>query len=208
MNDVSVEFCHIYQDKRFGEEQKRSISLLKNILHELETKQKTYITSVLVDDFHVEKEKEKWELSSLLEHMKSYHIMPDMIAMESKFTTVADHIISLIPERYKKREYFRKEKKHVMFFCDEYYKFALKDSYEQEDVHKCVILSCAWLLCKLGTYTFPANSITYHDAPCVQSHEVISILDKKYEKVERHVLHLLSAIGLEKEREKINYVFY
>lgn len=100
MNDVSVEFCHIYQDQPFGVEQQRSISLLKDILHELETKQKTYITSVLVDDFHVEKE--KWELASLLEQMKSYHIMPDMIAMESKFTTVADHIISLIPERYKK----------------------------------------------------------------------------------------------------------
>lgn len=206
MNDVSVEFCHMYQDQPFGEEQQTSISLLKDVLQELEKKQKTYITSVLVDDFHVEQE--KWELSSLLEHMKSYHITPDMIAMESKFTTIADHIISLIPERYKKIEYFRKEKKHVVFFCDEVHKFALKDIYEQEDVHKCVILSCAWLLCKLGTYTFPANSITYRDAACFQSHEVISILEKKYEKVERHVLHLLSAIGLEKEREKIRYVFY
>ena len=206
MNDVSVEFCHIYQDQSFGEEQQRSISLLKDVLQELERKQKTYVTSVLVDDFHVEKE--KWELTLLLENMKSHHIMPDMIAMESQFTTVAEGIISLIPEKYKRREYFRKEKKHVMFFCDEYHKFALKDSYEQEDVHKCVILSCAWLLCKLGHYAFPANSITYRDASCVQSHEVISILDKKYEKVERQVLHLLSAIGLEKEREKINYVFY
>jgi len=202
-----IEFAHIYNDKSFGEEQQTSIEILQEVTMRFHSENQPYVTSVLIDNFNVEQQ--KWEVNYLLEHTAKWGVIPDMVAFEGSFTEVAESIIEQIPSSFKKYEYFRKEKKHVLFFQNGTHKFALKDIYDDHVRHKCVILSTAWLLCKLGVKSYPKDSfLPLKENTAVQGNRIVSILDKKYEKVEQNVLRLLSSLGLEEEKKKIDYIFY
>jgi hypothetical protein len=208
LNDVHIEFSHIYGDQAFGIEQIQSIVIMNEMVKELRQEGKKVVTSILIDDYHAKYQ--LWSNSDeLMKQVRKHGETPDIIALESAFVNIANEIISQIPASFKRIESFRKEKKSVLFFNDGIRKFALKDIYQDRERHKCVMLSCAWLFCKLGLVNFPEGSLqTTREVSAFQSHGVISILDKRYEKVEQNVGKLLSVLVEEKNTDRVQYIYY
>lgn len=207
MNDVIIEFSHIYSDKKFGYEQIKSVEILNQLTNQLKQSNKSFSTSVLIDDFHVNNE--KWNIDYLIDNTEKFGNVPDFVAFEGSFSEIADKVIERIPNEYLKFEYFKKDKKHVLFFENEHKKFALKDIFSDKQVYKCVTFSTAWMLCRLGVYHFPKDSIhIINQNISIESSEVISILSKKYKKIEDNVLVLLSSMGYSNLIKKIQYIYY
>src|SRR3989344_8660137 len=50
MTKYNIEFAHIYADKNFGDEQERSINVLKSLIKELEFQKSEFVTCILIDE--------------------------------------------------------------------------------------------------------------------------------------------------------------
>lgn len=207
MIDVHIEFAHIYKDQPFSKEQIESIHLLKRTIDSLEREGKSFITSILIDDYHAKEA--KWDDLDLLRNMEKRNAVPDYLFYEKSFMELANRLVEMIPNQNKRVEHFKKEGKDVVFFVDESSKFALQDIYADRVEPKCVTLSCAWILCKLGVFDFPAEGflpICQSDAePC---RSALTILPKQFMLVEENVMRLMTALGKEREKQQVQYLFY
>ncbi|WCF11608.1 hypothetical protein NDS46_30140 (plasmid) [Paenibacillus thiaminolyticus] len=207
MYDAHIEFSHIYRDKPFSQEQIDSILITKKLSDEFFRQGKTITTSVMIDDYHIQNS--VWSNEYLFESLQRWGYLPDQIVSERSFLRLSQHIISLIPDELKSIETFKKEKKKVVFFEDGRCKFALKDVYGDREVVKCVALSCAWMLSKLGIFPFPENSFqTLTSKKLQSSNMIITVLDKKYMPLEDKVITLIECLGYGKEKKRIQYYFY
>jgi hypothetical protein len=207
MNHAHVEFCHFYSDQEFGTEHADSINILLDVTRDFRLKDVDFVTSILIDDVNVEENKHGYNY--VLDRVKLYGTRPNFVAFESRFTEVAEKIITLLPPSKITLEKFKQDDKSVLFFNSDGKKFALNDIYEDHKVFKCVTLSAAWLLCKLGLIKFPHNSyIDITVGADISAEKIISILPKKYQQVEENVLDIVSALGYESELHRIQHIFY
>ena len=80
--DYNIEFAHIYADEEFGEEQAKSIDIVKTVISNLKKSNKSFVTSVLIDEFHpvVFKLNE----NEMVEEFRKYDVEVDFIGYESK----------------------------------------------------------------------------------------------------------------------------
>lgn len=207
MTDVHIEFAHIYQDQPFSQEQIDSIQILKKITKDLAQEGRSYQTSVLIDDYHIEQR--LWEQEDLIEDMQLQGVKPDFLVSESSLYSLADKVVDLIPPQFKRSESFRKEGKTVTFYVNGDKKFALKDTYRDRIEMKCVSLSCAWMLMKLGVMKDEKCDITSLTGEgLTDSKGIIVVLDKKYMAIEENVLELLACLGYQGIIKSIQYVFH
>lgn len=207
MIDIHIEYAHIYKDQPFSNEHIKSIHLLKRTLDRLKREGKSFVTSILIDDYHAAEA--QWDDLDLLRNMEKRDAVPDYLFYEKSFVELANHITEMIPEQNKRVERFKKEEKDVVFFVDESSKFALQDIYVDRIEPKCVSLSCAWLMCKLGILDFPEEGVL----PICQNDieptlNVLTILPKNYMLVEENVMRIMIALGKENEKERVQYLFY
>lgn len=190
MINTHIEFAHIYQDKFIEEEQINSILILKK----LNLCKENNIFSILVDDYNL-KEK-KWNNAYLIEKIKEHNVQLDFIFFESKFKNKVEELIDKLPKENLKIETFKKEKKTVLFYKKNNKKIALKTKYlSGEEKYSCIALSTCWKLSKLGHFTFPEDSYMELNNKSLNIETTITILPKKYKKVEDNVCFLINEIN-------------
>lgn len=207
MNDLHIEFSHIYQDEPFSNEHETSVLILKELLRNYQQNGQTVVTSILIDDYH--SQEHVWSENELLDQVSSFGCQPDVLAFEGSFVKLASDLINELPEQFKRIEHFCKEKKCVVFFVDGQVKFSLLDQFAYEDVPKCVLLSCTWLLCKLGILPFPKDSFKrLNQEVDLSSRTILSILPESYRSVEENVYRLLLALGYENEIKRVQYIYF
>lgn len=202
MINTHIEFAHIYQDKFIEEEQINSISILKR----LNLCKETNTFSILVDDYNL-KEK-KWNNSYLIEKIKEHNIPLDFIFFESKFKNKVKDLINKLPKENIKIETFKKEKKKVIFYKKNNKKIALKTIYlSGKEKYSCIALSTCWKLSKLGYFKFPENSYMKLNNKSLNRNNTITILPKKYKKIEDNVCVLIKEIN-NNILGNIKYIYY
>lgn len=102
--DFNIEYAHIYADEFhkdviIGEEQIRSIEVVKQIIGNLESTGKTYSLNILVDDYNEEATKVDEEV--LFSQLNEIGSPPDHIMRESQLAvSSAEILIEAMPERY------------------------------------------------------------------------------------------------------------
>ncbi|MFF2532322.1 hypothetical protein ACFVS2_25770 [Brevibacillus sp. NPDC058079] len=206
MNDIHIEFAHIYKDQPFGQEQIKSVSIMMDMVRKLNEEGRSVLTTVLVDDYHLSSE--PWSDDYLLEQIGGLGHTPDFIAYEGTFAELANEIIDDLPASVKVVEPFHRDQKEVLFYVSGECKFALKDIYKDREEIKCVTLSCAWMMAKLGLKPFPSNGLKRIRERDIESKQIVSVLPKQYMKVEENVMKLLGVLGYDEEKERIHYNFY
>lgn len=190
MTNVSVEIGHIYQDMEL---ESNYLEVLKESLRIVEDKKfKHFSNKILIDDLNI-KEK-KWSVEELISFLKTHKFDIDFLFFESKFASLAEDFIDSLPKNKLITESFRKEKKQCLFLKDNGQKIKLKETYENDFVHySCPLLSCLWQLCRVGICPFPEASFLSlkGDSPVLHS-QTFTILEEKYETIEKQVLSLLT----------------
>jgi hypothetical protein len=203
--DFHIEFSHIYADEEFGEEQISGILKLKEVIENLKAEGKTFITSILIDDFNPVQLKLDEDI--FLSKVRSYGVPIDFVAYESKFCPVANKIIKTLPNSNLIFEYFNSSNKEILVLNSNGKKIGLRERRSMKQKHTCAILSSAWTLCRLGCYNFPKGSLKKLSNKSYQAKEILTILPKKYMKSEDKVIEIIQSAKFSKLLTKVHYVF-
>ena len=199
----SVEVAHIYQDEPLN------IDYIRSLKQSIETVQSLglndYSIKILIDDLHVDNEK-SWGLHELLYILYSENIPVDYIAFESAFQFSKENILDFISPENLRWESFRKENKRVLFYTDGEMKFALKTEQNGGEKYTCTFLSFCWHLCRLGVIEYPLHSVLpLNNNKKIQCQKTLTLLDKKYKKIEDRVQRLLNNVV---SSDRISYHYF
>lgn len=181
----NIEYSHFYGHEQYGEEHVHSARIAMETIASLRGHR--IGTFVFVDDRACSKSQ---LANTLLQFERNCPIMPGFIGYESTYGNIAEDIIKQIPaHRLKYQDGLRLGPIKLMQHADHSY--------------TCAALSAAWMLCRLGMYKHPA-AVGIMESPDV----TITILPKRYERVEENVKKIIRACGREDLLSKIDHIYF
>jgi len=206
MLDYNIEFAHIYADEPFGNEQFKSMELLKKVIAKLKKEGKTFVISILIDEFHPVVF--KLDENEIIEEFKKQGIVVDFIGYESKLGSIADEIIKELPKSMLKLEHFNKPEKEVLLLKNHNGKIGLKEEFEFMYRHTCALLSASWSLCRLGEFKIPQDAIHNLTNKSFEAKKLITILPEKYHPVEDKVIDIIKSTKFKNSVKNMEYEFF
>lgn len=204
--DYNIEFAHIYADEEFGEEQLKSMEILKKIILKLKKAGKTVVISILIDEFHPVVF--KLDENKIIEEFKKHGIKVDFIGYESKLGIIADKIVKELPKSKLKLEHFHKPEKKVLMLEENNKNIGLKEEFKFMSRHTCALSSCSWSLCRLGVFKIPPDAIRNLTKTCFEANKIITILPEKYRAVENRVIEIINTTKYKKAVKNMEYDFF
>ena len=197
--EYNIEFAHIYADQKFGNEQIRSIEILRDLINSLRKQGKSFVTTVLIDDYNPKKN--NLDENAFVNKIKSLNIPLDFIAYESKLNQIGDKLIADLP-----RQLLRVEGKKNIFLEINNKSIKLRDSIGFQLKNTCTLLTASWLLCRLGIYKIPSDSINrLNKVGTFEANKIITILPEKYRKSESRALDIIKSLGKDDILKHIEY---
>src|SRR3989344_1890712 len=169
MTKYNIEFAHIYADKNFGDEQERSINVLKSLIKELEFQKSEFVTCILIDE--VSPEKITLDEKEFINNVLKYNVPIDFLAYESKLAPVAEELIKEIPKEDINKERFND--REVILLRKGKDKIGLKES---SGKYSCSLLIAAWVLCRLGVYKLPDSAVKSRTLKEFIADKIITVL--------------------------------
>jgi hypothetical protein len=187
MVDYNIEFAHIYSDKKFGVEQKKSIEILKAVILKCLKKRLTFSCCVLIDDYNPKVK--KLQLKSFLHELDKCNVYPHFIGFESKLVEKKFFLLNSIENHKIRKSYLRyiKNKKHV----------------------PCSFLVAIWYLYRLGLLSLSSGIYRcYKHSNMFQGKKIINILHEKYRKAEEDAMEILRHSKFSDQIKNIETIFY
>ena len=204
--DYNLEFAHIYADEQFGPEQAKSVACANEVMTRLSAAGKTFVTSVLIDDFNPANN--TLDENEFIVQLKVNNTPVDFIGYESRFTAVADLVIRELPTSMLTLKHFHHPDKSVLMLQDGPLKIGLEEK-KPKLKHPCAILSAAWTLCRLGVYQLPDGGIkVLNPKQKFVAHKTITILPEKYRAGEERVLEIIKNLPYRDRLPDIEYQFF
>jgi len=186
--DYSIEYAHIYADKEFGIEQKKSIEVLRKTLARLKKLNKNYSLSVLVDEYN--STDLKLDIKKFVAKLGKLGVCPDFICFESELIKYSSLLLGKTTSRIRK-EYSRYIMNHNKFPCS--------------------FLIAIWYLKRLGII-----KSTEKELDCVSgvsresftASKIITILPTKYRGVELKALEIIGSTPFKRRLTDIVDIFF
>lgn len=180
-----IEYGHIYYEDILNnqipvDEIQHSIDVTVAYMNEHPNEQ--FETVVLLDDKNYDlTDVEKSDLVLFVsDYYASLGLRPDSIYFEKVFYNDIMRIYSNIAKEKLKVEYFKRDDKYVEFLQTDNYKIPLKNIKDSQVTYSCQMLASLWTLMKSEIY---------------KEKQIVTVLNKKYHKVEMHILDLLTHSG-------------
>ncbi len=197
MSKYNIELAHIYVDELFGENQRKSLDIFKE---KVKKNLRDYTTTLLVDDYNPKTN--FLDIPSMLKEITKLDVSVDFLVFESTLTPYCDKILQKIPKKYLKAKLFGT--KHVLLLDYDGKLIGLRD---QNGKYSCSLLIAAWILCRLGYFSFQDFAFNNSRKDFVAKN-LINILEKKYYESEMKVFDILRASGFGEVIKKIKYFWY
>jgi len=186
--DYNIEYSHIYTSESFGDPQKKSVIILKNLIKNLKKKKKKYTLSILIDDYNPSSH--ILDIKHFLYQLRKFKAFPDYVMLESKLATLKDLLLKNIIDPQIRKEYFT--------------------YFQKKNKLPCSFLISIWYLTRLGR--LPINSSLFFQANTKKPFEakyLINILPRKYRDTsEKRSQKIIKASIFEKAIRKIKYIYY
>lgn len=183
--DYNIEYCHIYVNENFTTEHYRAVNLLKTAINDLEKKNLSYTTSVLIDDYNPTEK--VLNVKSFIKELDCMGGKADHVVYESKLTRLKDDMLGVMRGKLKRRYqlYINKTGK-----CP------------------CSFLVAAWYLLRLGIFT-DGQIIKPKKTKPFAAKQIITILPQRYGSVEKRALEILeSTVYADDVRDNIEHIFF
>ncbi len=170
--DYSIEFARIFTDQEFGDEQRGSISLAREVVQELQKNQRTYGTYVLIYDYNPKTQ--SLAGSDYIDELDREGLRPNYWAYESTLAAHCREFLKLVTERKVRKSYER---------------------YTQEGHSPCSLLTAIWYAIRLGKIEPSTRVFTPYEYSTTP--RLINVLPRKYEESEQKTLRLLRAANID-----------
>jgi len=197
--DYNIEFAHVYSDQvGLNEEQIESAKVTKKLIDNLIKQNKTFVLTLLVDEYHPEFH--KLNFNKFLKELEKFGVPPTYIAYESRMISAAKLLLKAIPKDMKKTVKFHPKipiKEEITYLINNNKEIKLKT--KAQVVHfsryTCALLSCAWVLLRFGVIQAKnAVELTGLTEPKpFAGKNIINVLPKKYKGVEIANKNLIKA---------------
>ncbi len=185
--DYNIEYSHIYTDEEFGFEQRKSIKILKNVTERLKRAKKSYVLTVLIDEYN--SIEPTLSIKNFLGYLEKFKAKPDFVCYESQLVSSYKLLLKkMIPSLRKK--YVKYIEKHKKIPCS----FLIALSY----------------LKRLGLLKIRGpelDSLKEPSQPFVAK-KIITILPRKYQAVEMKALKIIEATRFKRYLENILNIFF
>jgi hypothetical protein len=185
--EYNIEYAHIYTNERFGIEHIKSIKKLHNIINKLKQLNKTYVLTVLIDEYNPTRH--GLDIKGFLEKLNELNAKPDFVGFESQLTSYKDLLLKEIKGKMKK-EY--------------------KNYIEKRGKIPCSFLIAIWHLKRLGLIPIKKgelNNLTKNNN-VFTAEKIITILPKKYQEVEKKALKIIKSTKFKAWVKNIENIFY
>lgn len=179
----NIEYAHIYIDRQPGQEHLKSISVLKRIKSEIERESKSYVTSIMIDDYNPEKS--LLNVSKFIRLLARHKAKPDFIIFESKLVKSKNLLLSLM-KRKTRYSYIRYIETHKKVPCS--------------------FLIAIWYLKRLGKLD-PSDIINEPKENFIAK-KLINILPKKYKEVEKKARDIILSTKYKDQIKNIKDIFF
>ena len=208
MVDYNIEFAHIYADEKFSEMQSWSIEILKEEIDKLKKDWKTYVVTILVDDYH--SINSYVNIEKLLEKIWSYWIDVDHIWFEWKLIDQADELIQEIPQDKIKVEIISSPMKEVFRLDHEWIKISLKEDHSESFIirHTCALLSATWQLSRFWVFKLENYQYKQINNTPFEAKNTLTILPQKYKPVEDNVQKIIASTKYRNFIPNMHYRFF
>ena len=123
--DISIEYAHIYTNKKISEEQEHSLRILQSLKKEYGGKALSLV--VMVDDYSFPDP--SFDYVEFLEWLDGYGFPPDFTLRESQLISSCDEILSMISDK--------KLKENIL-------------DYTKSKKYPCSLFVATWYLIRLG----------------------------------------------------------
>ncbi len=189
--DYNIEFAHIYSNQpKLTDEQLKSAKKTKKIIKRLSEEKKTFVLTLLVDEYHPKFH--KLNFNKFLKDLDSLGVPPTYIAYESRMISAARMLLKSIPRDLKKTVRFHPQimiSEKSTYLVNNRVKIKLKTrgSIIHFSRYTCALLSTAWVLLRFGVIQAKnAVELTGMTQPKpFAARNIINVLPRIYEGVER-----------------------
>lgn len=185
--DYSIEYAHIYVDKLFGEEQKKSLQELQRLIDKLDKKKQSYTLTVLIDDYNPTRH--RLDTKDFLDKLKELGYKPDFVGFESRLSPEKDFLLKEMSPK-KRREY--------------------QNYIAKSGKIPCSLFIAIWYLKRLGfikTRGEEVISLNKKNKPFTAK-KLITILPQKYQAVERKGQKIIESTKFKNCLENISDIFF
>ncbi|MCU0660513.1 MAG: hypothetical protein MUD00_02790 [Candidatus Pacebacteria bacterium] len=120
MKDISIEYAHIYTNKKIGEEQKLSLTVLRDLVKEHSGKNISFV--LMVDDYSFPDP--SFGYGGLKDWLNENGFKPDIMIRESQLIPSCDEVIHLIEDKKLREQigdYIRSKKYPCSLFVATWY---------------------------------------------------------------------------------------
>lgn len=186
--DYNIEYAHIYTSEKFGLQHKKSIEILKDTIKKLKRLKKSYVLSLLIDDYNPSNP--ILNIKEFLADLKKFDANPDFICFESKLVRDYEVLLKEI-EGPLRKEYIKYIGKHKKIPCS--------------------FLIAVWHLKRLGLLRISKEELNYlgrNPQKTFVAKKVITILPRKYQKLEMRGLEIIASTRFKKYIDDILDIFF
>ncbi len=186
--DYNIEYAHIYRDKNFGVEQKKSIEILHDTIKSLQKLKKSYVLCVLIDEYNPKKQKLDFE--KFITALKKSRAEPNFVFFESNLVPYYEFLLE------KMTPCLRKEYKKYI---------------EKNNKIPCSLLIAIWYLKRLGiieTKSEELQGLGHKSIKKFVARKIINILPKKYQEVEERGKKIIACTRFKNRLNDISNIFF
>jgi hypothetical protein len=212
--DYNIEFAHMYSDQDvIGEEQIKSVDVVKRVVKKLERRNKSYVLCVLLDEYHPLYQ--KLNINRFLSRLKEEGVSPTYIGYESRLIPAASILLKVIPpelQEYHKMRVKIMIDRQTVFLHGKDKDIPLKTLGKLKEFNRytCSILAAAWYLLRLGMLqakdAYEITGLT-EPKPFVAKN-LINILQKKYKEPEDEAMDIIGNTNFKKHASRIETVYF
>ncbi len=202
--NYNIELAHIYADQKVGLEQYYGIRIASEFIKKIKNKGRTFVTSVLIDDYNSSVFSLKEE--DIIDLAKECDVPIDFIAYESKLDSVCDKLIKDIENSGLRTESFPGKTSLIMETKNK--KIGIRDYFGNSHKNTCASVVVAWSLCRLGIYDLSKDTIVKLSTNSFIGTNIVTVLPERYESNEEKALAIIKNTPYTDLLRNIEYLFF
>ncbi len=176
MNDVSIEYAHIYTNSQIDLEHELSLDILDELRAELAQTEQSYKLFVMIDDYSFPDP--TFDYSGFILWLTEKGHGPDLAIRESQLIPVCDIVINQLTSSVLKKKLVR---------------------YTKDKKYPCSLFIAAWYLLRLGYIESPVMSVE------LTANKLINILPESFKLHEDKGLEIIKNTSYKDAASRIEY---